>query len=200
MNKVGLSSAVAVVLAVAGSAALPGCAGRAAHFQDSERLKEHSHDEDPWNRGRPPDDWWAAIERMHGHVGPWNVLGWRIGQAALREFDTEWGRHELDIICYVPMRTPYTCMADGLVMGTGNCLGRLDIRLAEVVSMELIHVAVRRKDGTSAILIFRPKVGYLKLIQKPKAGELERLSHMCKRMKEAELFRIERIHPSSAGN
>ena len=175
-------------------------ANRAADFQHQAEPKAHSHDEDPWNRGQPPDDWWAAIERMHGHVGPWNVLGWRIGQAAIHEFDTEWGRHELDIICYVPMRTPYTCMADGLVMGTGNCLGRLDIRLAEVISMELIHVAVRRKDGTGPILIFTPRLECLRLIEKPKADELEQLSRECERMKEEELFRIKRIHPSSTSS
>jgi formylmethanofuran dehydrogenase subunit E len=133
---------------------------------------------------------------MHGHVGPWNVLGWRIGQSALREFETKWGGHELDIVCYVPMRTPYTCMADGLVMGTGNCLGRLDIRLAEVMSMELVNVAVCRKDGTGPVLVFRPRLEYLRHIQKPKAEELEELSRECSRMKEEELFRIERIYPS----
>ena len=153
-----------------------------------------------WNRGEAPDDWWAAIERMHGHVGPWNVLGWRIGQAALRELESEWGRHELDILCYVPMQTPYTCMADGLVMGTGNCLGRLDIRLAEVASIELVHVTAHRKDGTSAILSFTPKLEYLRVIQKPKAEELEPLSLACKEMKEEELFGMARIGASGIKN
>jgi hypothetical protein len=43
-----------------------------------------------YNRGQAPEDWWGEIKRMHGHVGPWNVLGWRIGQVALRELDTKW--------------------------------------------------------------------------------------------------------------
>jgi len=80
-----------------------------------------------WNRGQAPEDWWGEIKRIHGHVGPWNVLGWRIGKAALRESDTKWGWHELDIICYVPIKTPYSCMADGLVIGTGNSIGRLEM-------------------------------------------------------------------------
>ena len=97
--------------------------------------------DDAYKQGQEPEDWWGAIKQMHGHVGPWNVLGWRIGQAALHELDVKWGRHDLDIICYIPMETPYSCMADGLVIGTGNCIGRLDIRLAEVMSIDLIHVA-----------------------------------------------------------
>jgi formylmethanofuran dehydrogenase subunit E len=152
--------------------------------------------ENPWNQGQEPEDWWGEIKRMHGHVGPWNVLGWRIGQAALREFETEWGRHELDIICYIPMKTPYSCMADGLVIGTGNCIGRLDIRLAEVMSLDLIHIAIRRKDGAGPVLILRPRSEYLKRIENRTVQELENLSQQCRIMKESDLFRIERLMSS----
>jgi formylmethanofuran dehydrogenase subunit E len=148
--------------------------------------------ENEYNKGRAPEEWWSQIERMHGHVGPWNVLGWRIGQAALREFKTKWGLHELDIICYVPVRTPYSCMADGLVIGTGNTIGRLDLRLAEVVSLDFVHVCVRRKDGAGPILTFRPRLSYLKLIDAPKLEELEKLSRRCAEMPESGLFEVTR--------
>ncbi|KPK43777.1 MAG: hypothetical protein AMJ65_04855 [Phycisphaerae bacterium SG8_4] len=156
--------------------------------------------ENEYNRGRAPEDWWGQIERMHGHVGPWNVLGWRIGQAALREFDTRWGLHELDVICYVPIETPYSCMADGLVIGTGNTIGRLDLRLAEVVSLDFIHVCVRRKDGTGPVLIFRPGQKYLRHIDAPKLEQLEKLSRQCSNMAESDLFEVTRIMPSKAEN
>ncbi|NIP28111.1 MAG: hypothetical protein GWN55_11650 [Phycisphaerae bacterium] len=152
--------------------------------------------ENPWNEGQAPEDWWGAIKRMHGHVGPWNVLGWRIGQAALREFNTKWGRHDLDIICYIPMETPYSCMVDGLILATGNSIGRLDIHLAEVMSIDLIYVAIRRKDGTGPILILKPRPKYLKQIEKCPVYELEKLSKQCSAMKEGDLFQIERIWSS----
>ena len=154
--------------------------------------------ENAYNRGKAPEDWWGQIERMHGHVGPWNVLGWRIGQAALREFDTKWGLHELDIICYVPIKTPYSCLADGLVIGTGNTLGRLDLRLAEVVSLDFIHVCISRKDGTGPVLVFEPAQTYLKHIDAPKPEELEKLSRECSNMAESDLFTVKRITPSGA--
>ena len=151
-----------------------------------------------YNRGRAPEDWWGQIERMHGHVGPWNVLGWRIGQAALRELNTKWGRHELDIICCVPIRTPYSCMADGLVIGTGNTIGRLDLRLAEVFSLNFIHVCIRRKDGTGPVLVFKPAQTYLRHIDAPKPEELEKLSRECSNMAEIDLFEVSQIMPSEA--
>ena len=148
--------------------------------------------ENLWNLGQEPEDWWGTIKRMHGHVGPWNVLGWRIGKAALRELNATWGRHELDVICHIPMKTPYSCLADGLVMGTGNSIGRLDIRLAEVMSMELIRVSVRRKDGAGPVLSFQPNVAYMNKIKGRAVEELETLSHECADMSEAALFEIER--------
>jgi len=150
-----------------------------------------------YNRGREPEDWWSEIEHMHGHVGPWNVLGWRIGKAALRELDTKWGWHELDIICYVPLRTPYSCMADGVVIGSGNTLGRLDLRLAEVVSLDFIHVCVRRKDGTGPVLVFKPRLTYLRHIDAPKPEELGKLSRECSTLQESDVFEIQRVTASN---
>jgi len=149
-----------------------------------------------YNQGQEPEDWWSEIKHMHGHVGPWNVLGWRIGKAALREFDAKWGRHELDIICYVPLKTPYSCMADGLIIGTGNTLGRLDLRLAEVACRDLIHVCVQRKDGTGPVLILKPRPAYLRHIDAPKPEELEKLSRECRKMQENDLFEIQQITAS----
>ncbi len=146
-----------------------------------------------WNAGQPPANWWTEIKRQHGHVGPWNVLGWRMGQAALREFKSEWGRHELEVVCYVPLQTPFTCMVDGLAVGTGNSIGRLDLRLADVFGYRESFVAVRRKDRTGAVLEFRPNRDYLKTITNQPVEELERLSRECSRVPEAELFSIRRV-------
>lgn len=148
----------------------------------------------PWNAGQPPENWWEEIKRQHGHVGPWNVLGWRIGQAALREFKSEWGRHELQVVCYVPLQTPFTCMVDGLSVGTGNSLGRLDLRLGEVLHFRQTFVAVCRKDKTGPVLEFRPKPDYLRTIVNRPVEELERLSKECGLSSEDKLFSIHRLH------
>jgi len=120
----------------------------------------------------------------------------RNGAYTLRELDTKWGLHELDIICYVPIKTPYSCMADGLVIGTGNTIGRLDLRLAEVVSLDLIQVCIHRKDGTGPVLIFKPRREYLRHIDAPKPEDLEKLSRECSTMEESDLFEIERLTAS----
>ena len=146
-----------------------------------------------WNMGRGPVDWYGEIQRYHGHVGPWNVLGWRIGQAALREMKSEWGRHELEVVCYVPPQTPFTCLVDGLAVGTGNSQGRLDLRMAEVLTWEQAFVAARRKDGTGGVFEFRPNAKYLASIISEPAERLEARCQECAGMPEGSLFRVGRV-------
>src|SRR5208283_3354982 len=121
------------------------------------------------------------------------VLGWRMGKAALRELGGTWGQHELEVICHVPLATPYSCLADGLVVGTGNSIGRLDLRLAEVLAVADIHVSVRRKDKTSPVLIIKPSPEYLKKIRSRPENELETLARECGELPEKKLFEIEII-------
>ena len=152
-----------------------------------------------WNQAHEPTNWWNDIKDLHGHVGPWNVLGWRMGKAALLELNSTWGQHELDVVCHIPMETPYSCIADGLVVGTGNSIGRLDIRLAEVLSVSDLHVSARRKDGTGPVLLIRPNEKYLEKIRHAPDAQLESLAHACVELPEAELFTIEKA-PLSAAN
>jgi formylmethanofuran dehydrogenase subunit E len=152
-----------------------------------------SQGDNPWNQGTEPEDPWKAIEQMHGHVGPWNVLGWRIGQRALEQFGTHWGRHDLDITVHIPMDTPYSCMADGLVIGTGNSIGRLDIRLAAVEKMEMITVDVLNKAAQGGRIIYRPKSDYMEKILTAPAEGVHVLSHECFKLANEELFDEERI-------
>jgi len=150
-----------------------------------------------WNAAQEPTNWWNEIKQAHGHVGPWNVLGWRMGKAALRELGATWGQHELDVVCHVPLKTPYSCLADGLVVGTGNSIGRLDIRLAEALAMSDVHVSSRRKDGTGPVLLLKPNSKYLEKIRLQPDEQLETLARECGRLPEKELFEIVKIRPSN---
>lgn len=164
-------------------------------------VKLHAHPDDQsggaaqpgsniWNQAQEPTNWWNEIKQAHGHVGPWNVLGWRMGKAALRELHATWGGHEVEVVCHVPLATPYSCLADGLVVGTGNSIGRLDLRLAEVLTAADIHVSVQRKDKTGPVLLLKPNAEYLKKIRLGTENELAALAHECGELPEKELFEI----------
>ena len=159
-----------------------------AHDDEMPAAKPSAAGSNIWNAAQEPTNWWNEIKQAHGHVGPWNVLGWRMGKAALRELNAAWGQHELDVICYIPLKTPYSCIADGLVVGTGNSIGRLDIRLGEVMTMADVHVSVRRKDGIGPVLLLKPKVEYLEKIRSQPDEQLDALAHECGQLPEEKTF------------
>jgi formylmethanofuran dehydrogenase subunit E len=184
------------VIAVVGLALAAMASAGSAHDEASgARLVRSEPGTNAWNVGQAPADWYGEIRRYHGHVGPWNVLGWRIGQAALREFKSAWGAHELEVICYVPPQTPFTCLVDGLSVGTGNSQGRLDLRMAEVLAWKQSFVAVRRKDGKGSVAEFRPRTEYLESIMGQPVEKLDELCTRCSQMPETELFAVRRFEP-----
>lgn len=97
------------------------------------------------------------------------------------------------MVCYVPPQTPFTCLVDGLSVGTGNSHGWLDLRLAEVLIYQESFVAVRRKDGKGEVLEFRPQADYLKSIIGQPPENLEGLCQECAKMPEDKLFRVRRV-------
>jgi formylmethanofuran dehydrogenase subunit E len=145
--------------------------------------------DNPWNIGREPENWWGLIKESHGHVGPWNVVGYRMGRAILREMEAHWGDHSLVIICHIPLDTPYSCLVDGVAVGTGNSQGRLDLRIGEVAALEFLHVSAVEKNGEKRI-IFKPRLGYLQKIENRPVSELENLARECAEMPEADIFEI----------
>ena len=118
-----------------------------------------------------------------------------MGQAALRECKSEWGTHELEVVCYVPPQTPFTCLVDGLSVGTGNSQGRLDLRMAEVLTWQQSFVAVRRKDRKGGVVELRPSTEYMKSIMGQPVEKLEQLCKRCSQMPEPDLFTVRRIEP-----
>jgi len=167
-----------------------------AHDDETPAATQSTPGSNLWNQSVESTNWMDELKQVHGHVGPWNVLGWRMGKAALRELKATWGQHELDVICYIPLKTPCSCLADGLVVGTGNSLGRLDIRLGEVMTLADIHVSIRRKDGTGPVLLFKPDLKYLGKIRSQTDDQLESLARECGQLSEEKLFAIERLPQS----
>jgi hypothetical protein len=84
------------------------------------------------------------------------------------------------------------------MIGTGNSMGRLDIRLGEVMTMADIHVSVQRKDGTGPILLFKPDQKYLEKIRHQPDDQLAALSTECGQLPDDKLFTVEKLPASDA--
>lgn len=72
-----------------------------------------------------------AAERavaFHGHLGPYVVLGARMGLLAKKILGFE-GHFDVKVRAYVGREPPVSCLADGLQVSTGATLGKGNIEL-----------------------------------------------------------------------
>lgn len=67
------------------------------------------------------------LARFHGHLGPFIVLGYRIGRHALRELGGDPFSLQAEIYC--SGMTPQSCLADGVQIGSGCTLGKGNIEM-----------------------------------------------------------------------
>lgn len=83
--------------------------------------------------------------KMHGHKGPWLVLGYRAGLRALELLKPE---DEHDLTCKVrcPLKTPYTCSIDGIQVSTGCTLGKMNISVEEHDRIEFLFSNKKKKS------------------------------------------------------
>lgn len=123
------------------------------------------------------------LAAFHGHLGPFIVLGYRMGRYVRRNFCND--PFQLRAVVYCSGRPPDSCIADGIQIGSGCTLGKRNIEI--VVSGEIkgeFFSGDRR-------LVVRPRP-----LDLPEAGgdgydrAIERLAEDLYWMADSELFTI----------
>lgn len=67
------------------------------------------------------------LARFHGHLGPFIVLGYRMGRFALKEFGSS--PFDMRAVVYCSGHTPESCLADGVQLGSGCTYGKGNISI-----------------------------------------------------------------------
>ncbi|MEM1546796.1 MAG: formylmethanofuran dehydrogenase subunit E family protein [Candidatus Methanomethylicia archaeon] len=98
--------------------------------------------------------------KLHGHKGPWLVLGYRAGLYA-REFLKPTGIHDLYCIIHVPMKRPYTCIIDGVQAAACCTLGKLNIEVVNSESNLIRLIFINTKTSRKIELKLRENVAEL---------------------------------------
>ncbi|MEM2210968.1 MAG: formylmethanofuran dehydrogenase subunit E family protein [Nitrososphaerales archaeon] len=132
-----------------------------------------------------------GAKNFHGHLGPFIVLGMRIGLSGLRLLNLSKGDNKLHIVANLNYKTPISCILDGLQLTSGCTLGntRLTIKESEEISVRFI---IKGKDALEI------KVNPLiikKLLKKPMktTEELESLAYDIAETAEKDLFIITKL-------
>ena len=92
----------------------------------------------------------ADLAAFHGHLGPYIVLGYRIGKYARQHFCDDPFEMSAEVHCAgVP---PQSCLADGVQLGSGCTLGKRNI---EIVPSEQVRCRFSA-NGKTITFIPRP--------------------------------------------
>jgi len=125
------------------------------------------------------------LARFHGHLGPYIVLGYRIGRYACENLSKN--PFSLSARVYCSGTTPESCLADGVQLGSGCTLGKGNIRvvLSDEVKCEFTT------EGRHLMVTPKP----FSLPEESDDYELliERYSEEMYRMDSAELFDVREL-------
>lgn len=95
------------------------------------------------------------LRAFHGHLGPYVVLGYRMGRLALEKTKSD-GHFDLSVEIHSILEPPPSCLIDGVQLGSGCTLGKRNITL-EAYSGSAYGVF--RTDGGETITIrLRPEI------------------------------------------
>jgi formylmethanofuran dehydrogenase subunit E len=93
----------------------------------------------------------ADLAAFHGHLGPFIVLGYRMGRYAKEQFCND--PFEMRAEVYCSGKTPESCIVDGVQIGSGCTFGKRNI---EIVESPEIRVIFSTGDKTLTLV---PKPG-----------------------------------------
>ncbi|HDR72430.1 MAG TPA: formylmethanofuran dehydrogenase [Methanoculleus sp.] len=92
----------------------------------------------------------ADLAVFHGHLGPYIVIGYRIGRYVREHFCDDPFCLKATVFC--SGTTPQSCLADGVQLGSGCTLGKRNI---EIVPADTIRCEFAR-EGTTLSLTPHP--------------------------------------------
>lgn len=121
------------------------------------------------------------LAAFHGHLGPYIVLGYRIGRYVKQHFCSDPFQIKATVFCEgLP---PQSCLADGIQIGSGCTLGKRNIEIASSSELKCEFACGERK------IAFRPKqIDFPQSSSEDYSQLIENLAARMYSMQDSELF------------
>jgi formylmethanofuran dehydrogenase subunit E len=131
--------------------------------------------------------------RLHGHLGPFLVIGVRMGKVARRilEHDED-GDIKFKVTIKVPQTTPFTCTIDGVQSATHCTIGNKKLEIEKSDKEILGDFEVANSKQKLRIHV-KPEIIEDLMAQFKKGIGSEEVAAQVAVMQEEKLFMIERI-------
>jgi formylmethanofuran dehydrogenase subunit E len=131
----------------------------------------------------------ATILDAHGHVGPWAVVGYRMGEHAMMDLQLPRHSKSLFVVHHTPLEFKFTCAADGVMAVTGATPGKMNLRVEESTLADLRTVITDRSTGE--VLTFRIRPERAKELAGVTPSQLLEMSRRFAEMSDEEIFTVE---------
>jgi formylmethanofuran dehydrogenase subunit E len=131
-------------------------------------------------------------EKFHGHLGPFLVLGVRMGETAKRILETI--REEngsLQVTVKIPLLTPFSCVLDGIQVTTQCTIGNQRLKI-ENSSKEISAIFQCAKTGKKLKISVNPKITEALMEKLSEGFSNEELAWEIARTPENQLFIVKK--------
>jgi len=131
-------------------------------------------------------------EGFHGHLGPFLVIGVRMGLIGIRELEVKENNDKLRITAMLRHSVPFSCVIDGIQMATKCTIGNQKLKLIDSSGIVAEFELQQREKVTVTVnpTTFNRLKSRL-LSENVSQEETQKLASMIASMPEEELFTIE---------
>jgi len=130
---------------------------------------------------------------FHGHLGPFLVIGVRMGLIGVRELGAGGNNEQLRVTTMTKDFTPFSCVRDGIQVATKCTIGNKKLSLESSVGIAA-KFELQNKEQLNVIVnpTAFDKLKKELLAEKVPPEEVRKLAHLVASMPEEELFIIRR--------
>jgi len=131
-------------------------------------------------------------EEFHGHLGPFLVIGVRMGLIGVRELGVKENSEKLRVTAMLRHQVPFSCVVDGIQVATKCTIGNRKLKLIDSQEVAAEFELQHRKKLTVTVnpTTFNRLKGSL-LSKNVSTEETQKLALMVASTPEEELFIIE---------
>lgn len=132
-----------------------------------------------------------SAEDFHGHLGPFLVIGVRLGLVGVRELGVKGRKDKLRVTAMLRYSVPFSCIIDGIQIATKCTMGNKRLRLKRKSSQIAAKFELQDEKKQVNVLVNPVTLQALKsqlLAEDIPPEEVRKLAHVIASMPEEELF------------
>ncbi len=130
-------------------------------------------------------------EKLHGHLGPFLVIGVRMGNIAIKNLNANTTENKLRATVKIPLSTPFSCVLDGIQATTKCTIGNQKLKIENSQKEITARFELQNSDKATTITV-NPKT-VEELVRKLSKGASDKeLAKQIAHLPESQLFTVEK--------